>query len=112
MIAVSAANVADFAEAMAISARAIASARSPILEYVEGTDRNTPNDSRSHLYARNELGDLTPMCDYGWNRSGGDSFSILRGHSSARGTCRTCRSRVTRGLPPVYVSRPHHTRWL
>lgn len=95
--------------------------------YVEAIGRN-PGEERqhSHLYvevsaptdvaARVGLGARTgylPMCRYGWNRSDGESFSIFRGHSGARGLCRFCQRRRDAGLPGVQ-SKPdsHKTKWI
>ena len=80
--------------------------------YITGVDRNNPDEARAHLYAETADGHLWPMCDYGWNRSGGDRFSILRGWTSARGLCRICQRRAAAGLAPVLQGRPHRTRWL
>jgi hypothetical protein len=97
------------------------------MTYVEAIGRN-PGEERqhSHLYAEVEMptdvassmgmGATTgyvPMCRYGWNRSDGEEFSILRGHRGARGLCRTCERRRDCGLPPV-ESKPgsHKTKWL
>ena len=83
--------------------------------YVEGADRNNPNEARSHLYQQVGEGvdySLVPMCEYGWNRADGMGFSILRGHGSARGQCRMCAKRRAAGLPPVSEPRGHKTRWI
>jgi hypothetical protein len=85
---------------------------SEVLDYVLGADRNNPDEARAHLYAEMDDGRYLPMCDYGWNRSDGERFSILRGWGSARGTCRLCEANVKSGKDPVSKARPHKTRWL
>jgi len=93
-------------------------------EYIPGMGRN-PGEERqvSHLYVEITLPDpddvrLTidtylPMCQRGWNRSNGASFSIFRGHVAARGVCKICQRRAEAGLPGV-ESKPgsHKTKWL
>ena len=85
---------------------------SAVVRYVTGVCRNAPNASRHHLYAYTKAGNLWPMCDYGWNRSDGERFSILRGWTSARGACALCERNAALGKRPVYRARPHKTRWL
>jgi len=85
---------------------------SKVVSYVSGADRNNPDEARAHLYAYTKAGHLWPMCDYGWNRSDGDRYSILRGWGSARGTCAICERRKAAGLRPIFRARPHKTRWL
>jgi len=85
---------------------------SQVIDYVSGADRNNPDAARSHLYAKTAAGNLWPMCDYGWNRSGGNRFSILRGWGSQRGQCAICERRAALGLRPVVHARKHKTKWL
>ena len=85
---------------------------SAVVDYIEGADRNNPDEARSHLYAITAAGNYWPMCDYGWNRSNGNRMSILRGVGSARGLCAICQRRRDAGLRPVIKPRPHKTRWL
>jgi hypothetical protein len=85
---------------------------SRIVGFVTAADRNNPDEARAHLYARTAAGNYWPMCDYGWNRSDGARFSILRGHGSARGDCKICERRRAAGLRPVIKSRPHRTKWM
>lgn len=85
---------------------------STVLGYIIGADRNSPDKVRAHLYAKTKAGHLWPMCDYGWNRSDGSRFSILRGNGSARGTCAICERRADAGLRPILNARPHNTRWI
>jgi hypothetical protein len=85
---------------------------SRVTDYVIGADRNNPDEARAHYYAYTAAGNLWPMCDFGWNRSGGNRFSIFRGHGSVRGTCRICERRMAAGLRPVIKPRPHKTKWL
>ena len=96
-------------------------------EYVEAIGRNPGEElQHSHLYkkvstptdvaALSGLGARTgylPMCRYGWNRSDGGGFSILRGHTGARGLCKICDKRSRANLPGI-ESRPgtHKTKWI
>lgn len=66
----------------------------------------------SHTYAETKDGELLPMCGYGWNRSGGEAFSIFRGFPGSEGDCRLCHKRLNGGKPPVRDGFPHKTKWL
>lgn len=80
--------------------------------YVIGADRNNPDEARAHVYTGPAYHDLVgPLCVYGWNRSNGESFSILRGNGSGRGLCETCRKRRAANAGPVPPTE-HKTRWL
>lgn len=80
--------------------------------YVDGADRNNPDAARSHTYTGPSYHELVgPLCIYGWNRSNGESLSILRGNGSGRGHCATCKKREAEGRGPVAPSR-HKTKWL
>jgi hypothetical protein len=83
-------------------------------KYTEAIGRNPGEEAQhSHLYAILPDHDYMPMCRYGWNRSDGEGFSIFRGHSGARGLCRTCQKRAAANLPPVPgVPGSHKTKWL
>lgn len=72
------------------------------------------NDKRalSHTYAMMDDGQLWPMCGYGWNRSDGTGFSILRCPPGSEGDCKLCRQHVREGKPPVIDGFPHKTKWL
>lgn len=84
----------------------------PTWVYVEGADRNNPDAVRSHVYTGPGFRDLRgPLCRYGWNRSDGQSFSILRGYVSSRGTCKSCERRMAAGRGPVPPT-AHPTKWL
>ena len=84
--------------------------------YRAGSDRNAGFDGfypkHSHTYAMMADGELWPMCGYGWNRSGGERFSILRSFPGSEGSCGLCRKNVRAGKPPVTDGFPHKTRWL
>lgn len=80
--------------------------------YVLGADRNNPNEAKAHWYVADAEGELWPMCDYGWNRSNGQSFSILRGWDSRRGICSICEKRGKENLPPIFTAKEHKTKWL
>ena len=79
--------------------------------YRSGSCRNNDN-ARSHTYAMMDDGELWPMCEYGWNRSNGTRFSILRGSPGTEGDCKLCRKNLDVGRPPVLVARGHKTKWL
>jgi hypothetical protein len=85
---------------------------SQVIDYIIGADRNNPDEARAHMYAKTAAGHLWPMCDYGWNRSDGERFSILRGWGSARGVCKLCERNIEQGKRPVIKPRPQKTRWL
>lgn len=85
---------------------------SKVIDYISGVCRNDPEGSRSHTYAKTSAGNYWPMCDYGWNRSNGWRFSILRGWRGGRGHCRICEKNVAEGKRPVIRAREHKTRWL
>jgi hypothetical protein len=78
--------------------------------YVEAIGRNPGEETgRSHLY---RLPDYMPMCEWGWNRSDGERYSIFRGHRGAKGCCRTCLKRAEAALPAIYEAKGHPTRWI
>lgn len=83
-----------------------------VIDYIIAADRNNPDEARAHWYAITEDHDYWPMCIYGWNRSDGDSFSILRGNGSARGVCKVCQIRKEKKLEPIFYPTRHKTKWL
>lgn len=84
-----------------------------VINYIEAIGRNEGEDKQhSHLYALTEKGDYWPMCIYGWNRSDGESFSILRGHAGRKGLCKICQKRKDKGLDPIYKGANRKTKWL
>lgn len=85
--------------------------RSEVVGYRAGLDRNEQN-ALSHTYAMMDNGDLWPMCPYGWNRSDGSSFSILRQPPGTEGECKLCQRNVAAGRRPVTDGSPHKTKWL
>lgn len=82
-----------------------------VIGYRSGQDRNEDHRT-SHTYAMMEDGELWPMCGYGWNRSGGSRFSILRGAPGTEGECKLCGRNVAAGKPPVFNGFEHKTKWL
>jgi hypothetical protein len=82
-----------------------------VVGYRSGQCRNDEN-ALSHTYAMMDDGELWPMCGYGWNRSNGERFSILRGSPGTEGYCRICARNVAASKPPVIDGFPHKTRWL
>lgn len=88
-----------------------------VVGYRAGEERNPPvwgwNPSRiTHTYAMMEDGNLFPMCGYGWNRSDGHAFSILRKTPGSQGSCKLCQKNVAAGKPPLFEGWEHKTRWL
>jgi hypothetical protein len=87
-----------------------------VVGYRAGEDRNPRTydwrPKASHTYAMMADGELWPMCDYGWNRSSGHRFSILRGSPGTAGSCKLCAKNVAAGKPPVMDGFPHKTRWM
>lgn len=79
--------------------------------YRSGSCRNNDR-ALSHTYAEMESGALWPMCEYGWNRSDGERFSIWRGSPGTEGDCALCRKNVEAGRAPVTQARGHKTKWL
>lgn len=79
--------------------------RHHLYKYVE----HTCNEDGCDKWRNQETGeweccdtaDLLPMCIYGWNRSGGFAFSILRNNIGSRGECQLCRKNVDAGKPPA-----------
>lgn len=84
---------------------------SKVLYYRAGHDRNNER-ALSHTYAETAAGKLWPMCGYGWNRSNGKGFSILRGAPGTEGDCLLCRKAVAEGKRPTTRGITHKTRWL
>ena len=80
--------------------------------YVEAIGRNPGEElGRSHLY-RVEGTEYTPMCEWGWNRSDGMSFSISRGWRGYRGLCGLCSRNAGKGALPVYEPKGHPIKWI
>ncbi|TMJ04315.1 MAG: hypothetical protein E6G97_07370 [Alphaproteobacteria bacterium] len=82
-----------------------------VVDYRAGQDRNEAR-ALSHTYAMMSDGELWPMCGYGWNRSGGERFSIFRSAPGTRGDCKLCARNVAAGKPPVTDGFAHKTKWL
>lgn len=83
--------------------------------YRAGEDRNEAAYGRKstlHTYAQMTDGSLWPMCGYGWNRSNGERFSILRKSPGTEGDCKLCCKNVAAGRRPVFDGMPHKTKWL
>lgn len=86
-----------------------------VVGYRAGEDRNEAaygRKSTRHTYAMMDDDELWPMCGYGWNRSDGERFSILRDRPGTEGDCKLCGKNVAAGKPPVIDGFPHKTRWL
>lgn len=72
-------------------------------KYRPGLGRSYPHPRLAHLYALGEdcMDFQLPMCSYGWNRDGGESYSIWRGNVGEDGICKICIRRAEKGLPGV-----------
>lgn len=69
--------------------------------YITGLPRDTNCESKlSHLYKGDFHEPGLPMCSYGWNRDGGEAYSIFRGNIG-RGICKICMKRAKAGLSGV-----------
>lgn len=79
--------------------------------YRSGQCRNNPS-ALTHTYAMMSDGELWPMCGYGWNRSNGHRFSILRGSPGTEGDCKLCRKNVLAGKMPMIDGFTHKTKWI
>ena len=66
--------------------------------YITGLGRDDPHPPRSHLYDGNHSDPGLPLCKYGWNRDGGESYSIWRGNIGDKGICKICLKRADKGL--------------
>jgi hypothetical protein len=84
---------------------------SKVVGYRSGSDRNE-DDRLSHTYAMMDDGELWPMCGFGWNRSNGERFSILRGSPGTEGKRLVCRRNVAAKKPPLKDGWHHKTKWL
>lgn len=71
--------------------------------YILGLGRDYPHPRIAHLY-KGSFGDPgLPMCRYGWNRGGGETYSIWRGNMGQDGVCAICLRRARQGLNGVMV---------
>lgn len=55
--------------------------------------------------------ELLPMCPYGWNRSDGFAFSILRNNTRSCTECKLCAMNVAKDKPPA-EPRQHKTKYI
>lgn len=69
-------------------------------KYRPGLGRDYPHPKRAHLYTLGEncMDFQLPMCNYGWNRDGGESWSVWRGNVGVDGICKICIKRAAKGL--------------
>lgn len=79
------------------------------VNYIIGQDRNEPNVV-AHLYRGNMRDPGQPMCVRGWNRSGGNGYSIFR-EVATGGLCEICMRRAIEGRDSV-PSRKRKTKWI
>ena len=78
--------------------------------YIVGLDRNDQH-LVAHLYKGSMDDPGMPMCVRGWNRSGGQAYSIFRNLQGDAGICQVCLRRALQGKDGV-MPRPRKTRWL
>lgn len=69
--------------------------------YIAGLGRDIPYPRLAHLYKGTFADPGLPMCRRGWNRDGGESYSIWRGNLGDGGICRICLRRAKAGLDGV-----------
>lgn len=79
-------------------------------EYMWGQCRNDEN-ATAHIYeCEGSMNPIGPLCIYGWNRSQGFAFSILRNVKTGS-SCKTCMKRKKEGKGMVQPVE-HKTRWI
>lgn len=70
--------------------------------YIPGLSRcGGAATQRTHLYKGDFADPGLPMCRHGWNRDGGESYSIWRNNVGPKGICQTCLKRARAGLEGV-----------
>lgn len=70
--------------------------------YVLGVGRNPEEMNQvTHLYKGTFDNPGLPMCVRGWNRNGGESYSIWHNVISFKGVCKVCLRRAQKGLDGV-----------
>jgi hypothetical protein len=69
--------------------------------YITGLGRDYPHPKIAHLYKGDFAEPGNPMCASGWNRDGGESYSIWRGNQGVDGICKVCLRRAREGRAPV-----------
>ena len=69
--------------------------------YITGLGRDYPHPKLAHLYKGTFEDPGNPMCRRGWNRDGGESYSIWRGNAGQNGICKICLRRAQKGLDGV-----------
>lgn len=69
--------------------------------YITGLGRDYPHPKISHLYRGDFSEPGLPMCLKGWNRDGGESYSIWRNNMGDGGVCAVCLRRARKGLEGV-----------
>ena len=74
--------------------------------YIMGLGRDFPHPKISHLYKGDHADPGNPMCARGWNRDGGESYSIWRGNMGSNGICKVCLRRAREGKPPIKAKQP------
>ena len=73
--------------------------------YIPGQGRDADGYLRrtrkTHLYKGDFADPGLPMCKRGWNRDGGESYSIWRNNIGEAGICAVCLKRAKLGLNGV-----------
>ncbi len=69
--------------------------------YIAGLGRDYPHPNLAHLYKGTFADPGLPMCRRGWNRDGGQAYSIWRGNLGEGGVCRICLRRALEGKEGV-----------
>lgn len=62
--------------------------------YIPGLGRDYPHPKLAHLYKGTFSNPGLPMCRRGWNRGGGQSYSIWRNNVGVNGICKICLCRA------------------
>ena len=73
-------------------------------EYLPGQGRWNEDydlDDETHLYVGDFDSPGLPMCQRGWNRSFGQTYSIWRNQIGETGICLVCQRRAEKGLAGV-----------
>ncbi len=60
------------------------------LGFVVGLGRDFPHPKKSHIYRGTFSNIGSPMCKKGWNRDGGEGYSIWRNNVGVDGICFDC----------------------
>lgn len=70
-------------------------------DYITGLGREYPHPRIAHIYEGPFDAPGRPLCRHGWNRNGGQSYSIWRNNTGTARVCKVCDRRAAKGLPGV-----------